>query len=335
MIAIHIPKLEYQTISYTRRLSADMPFADYRHGVPYGQKNGPAIAIAGAFASISTGMAAITAAGGLLTAGGLLGGLMVVGGIASGLGGLTGNAALSNFGMIAGLAGGAVGGFVSADTGAFFNPFTDPSGFGGSVTGTALKSVFSDIKSGLGITENPVAAEIKANAGVTGSIEEEILSGKSSLNNFNGESVTSFKTPTASAGTGATSGGGLLSTLNNNQGLVSALGGLGNGFIEQQKLEQLQPLRDAQVAGTNANTAGQLQQNDIIAQRQENLQFQPNTALKVNQNQDIYNRTPGDGNAGKYAVAINGTIKYVTQAEYDAMRQAQGGTGMLAQQGVA
>lgn len=67
--------------------------------------------VASAF-SVSSGMAAITAAGGLMTGGGMLGGLMVAGGALSGIGALTGNKKLLKIGAVLGLAGG-VGNLIS------------------------------------------------------------------------------------------------------------------------------------------------------------------------------------------------------------------------------
>lgn len=67
--------------------------------------------VASAF-SVSGGMAAITAAGGLMTGGGMLGGLMVAGGALSGIGALTGNKKLLKIGAVLGLAGG-VGNLIS------------------------------------------------------------------------------------------------------------------------------------------------------------------------------------------------------------------------------
>lgn len=339
MIAIEIPKLEYTTPSYSRQLSIDMPVSDAYSGAAYGQKNGPAIGVIGAIGTVSAGLAAKSA---------LLGGILIAGGIASGLGAITGNKALSTFGAVAGLAGFGVGSFTSASTGGFVNPFSSEAGQGffNSVTGDAFKSVFDNIKGGLGITdavpENPIASGIKAEAGVNvapaaGSIDAEFANKGGFI--LDGQSPTGIgnSIPTGNASISEQlkgAGGGLLSTINNNQGLVSALGGLGDGYMKGKELEQLQPLTDARVDGLEAQTDAQRQQIDLINQRQENLQFQPNSALEVNQNQQIYNREPGNSNAGKYAVAVNGTIKYVTQAEYDAMRQAQGGTGMMAQGGM-
>lgn len=64
------------------------------------------IPLAASAFSISTGMAAIGAAGGLMTGGGLLGGLMVAGGALGGIGALTGNKKLMKIGAVLGLAGG-------------------------------------------------------------------------------------------------------------------------------------------------------------------------------------------------------------------------------------
>jgi hypothetical protein len=78
------------------------PVGDPFGGPAYGQKNGPALALVGAGASIWGGMA--------IGASTLMGGLMIAGGVMSGLGAITGNKTLSTLGMVAGLAGG-VGSF--------------------------------------------------------------------------------------------------------------------------------------------------------------------------------------------------------------------------------
>lgn len=70
------------------------------------QRGGPAVALIGAAASISAGMAVIGTSA-------LMGGLMIAGGVVSGLGAITGNKTLSTLGMVAGLAGG-VGQFFNA-----------------------------------------------------------------------------------------------------------------------------------------------------------------------------------------------------------------------------
>ena len=82
--------------THRRQEAMGEPVGDPMSGPAYGEKRGPAIAVFGAFGSISAGLAA----------GGLMGGLMIAGGVISGLGAITGNKTLSSLGMLAGLAGG-------------------------------------------------------------------------------------------------------------------------------------------------------------------------------------------------------------------------------------
>jgi hypothetical protein len=345
MIAIQIPKLEYKTISYTRLLSAEMPFADARHGAPYGEKNGPAIALAGAIGSISAGMAATSA---------LLGGIMIAGGIATGLGVLTGNKSLMTIGAVAGLAGFGVGAFTGVD-GGFMNPFSSAadgtSNFFNTVSGGAVKSVFSNIKSGLGITDSAAAGAIKDTAGVTGainnstpaigSIDAEIASGASSLKYADGASTSVFGRAVDAVGSAAgTAGGkggsgGLLNMLTGDSGAVKSLGGLADGYMKYQEYEQNQPLIDAKVDSTNTQTDAQKQQMEILAQRQRNMQFQPGNMAQVNQAHDVYSGQPGATQAGKIAVSISGEVKYVTPEEYNQIQQAKAGGGLTSQMGSA
>jgi hypothetical protein len=95
-------------MTHQQLAAADMPVGDPFGGPAFGQKRGPAIALFGAYAGISAGLA--------IGASTLMGGLMIAGGVMSGLGALTGNKTLSTLGMVAGLAGG-VGQFFS--TGGF------------------------------------------------------------------------------------------------------------------------------------------------------------------------------------------------------------------------
>jgi hypothetical protein len=83
-------------MTHRQQEAMGMPVGDPMRGPAYGERRGPAIAVFGAFGSISAGLAA----------GGLMGGLMIAGGVMSGLGAITGNKTLSSLGMLAGLAGG-------------------------------------------------------------------------------------------------------------------------------------------------------------------------------------------------------------------------------------
>jgi hypothetical protein len=341
MIAIQIPKLEYKTISYTRLLSAEMPFADAKRGTPYGEKNGPAVAVAGAYMSVSAGVAAYAAATTVM--GSILGGLMIVGGIASGLGALTGNQTLSTIGAVAGLAGFGVGAFTGVD-GGFMNPFSSAadgtSNFFNTVSGGAVKSVFESIKGGLGITDSAAAGAIKDTAGVggaldnaspaIGSIDAEFASG--ALPRLDGVSSSVFGKATDAA---SSAGNGLLSALNSDSGAVKSLGGLADGYMKYEEMEQKQPLFDAQVDNINTQAASQQQQMELLAQRQRNMQYQPTNMPTVNQDHNVYGGQPGAAQTGKIAVSIGGEIKYVTTEEYNQIQQAKAGGGLTSQMGSA
>lgn len=330
MIAIQIPRIEYQTIAHTRRLSVDMPFANPHKGTPYGEKNGPALGVAAAIGSISAGMAATST---------LLGGIMIAGGIASGLGAITGNKTLSTIGAVAGLAGFGVGAFTGVE-GGFMNPFSTAadgtSNFFNTVSGDAVKSVFSNIKSGLGIGDSAMVSGIKDTAGVTNAAADAtgglMSAGTEQLGFVDGVSTSALGRATDAVSSGAS---GLLGSLNSNSGAINALGGLSEGYMKGKEIEQLQPLTDAKVDLTNSQTAAQQQQMDLIKQRQQNLQFQPNSAATVNQDQNVYNRQPGTNTPGKIAVSIEGEIKYVSPEEYNQIQQAKSGAGMLSQMGGA
>jgi hypothetical protein len=133
---------------------------------------------------------------------------------------------------------------------------------------------------------------------------------------------------------GSTSSG-LLSTLNGNSGAVSALGGLGDGYMKYQELEQAQPLVDARVDNMNSNTASNQQQMDILAQRQENMKYQPNNMPGINQEHNVYSGQPGAIQNGKIAVSLNGEIKYMTPEEYNQVQQAKAAGGLTSQMGSA
>lgn len=349
MIAIEIPKLNYSTIATARRVSIEMPYADARMGAPFKQKNGPAIAIAGAIGSISAG----------ITAGGLLGGLMIAGGIASGLGALTGNSTLMTIGSVASLASFGVGAFTGVD-GGFVNPFSSAadgsSNFFNSVTGKAVKGVFDGIKGGLGI-ETPAVSDTMAGniaGGATQTIDDAanagnlLSSGTEQLKYVDGVAQSgvgritdavggAMDSVTSAAGgllNGSSGAGGLL----NNQGAMGLLSGLGDGYMKGKEIEQQQPLFDARVDNINSTTAAQQQQMDLINQRQQNLQYQPDVGIGVNQDANVFNRQPGQSNVGKYAVVMNGEVTYLDQAQYDQFRQAQAQPqqpqgGLLQQQG--
>ena len=92
------PRPLYYT-THRRQAAAGEPVGDAFHGPAFGERRGPAIAVFGAFGSISAGLS-------IMGTSALMGGLMIAGGVMSGLGAITGNKTLSSLGMLAGLAGG-------------------------------------------------------------------------------------------------------------------------------------------------------------------------------------------------------------------------------------
>lgn len=341
MIAIAIPKTHYSTISYARLVSVDMPFADAHRGTPFGQKNGPAIAIAAAAGTIGAGVAA----------GGLLGGLMIAGGVMSGLGAITGNKTLSTIGGIASLAGGLGTAFTASEAfslsaegvaqgiskGDFINPFTQ--GFGN----TQMGQMFTDIGKSMGISgDSQVANALEGASSATNTASntaKEAL-GTGAFSPTSGESALGggFVDLSNSAGaavnqaattlSGASKAGGLLSTLNDSKGLMDLGLGLANGFTDGQKLEQQQPLVDAQTELYDARTDSERFALEKAKQQQANMQYQNAPVASVNQDSSIFTSAPNQ--APKIAVNVGGAVRYVTQAEYDQYRAQQNG-GLLQQ----
>lgn len=334
MIAIKIPKTQYSTVSYARLMSVEMPFADAHRGTPFNQKNGPAIALVPAAGTISAGVA--------LGASTLLGGLMIVGGVMSGLGALTGNKTLSTLGMVAGIAGGIGAGLQgaagTAGEGGFWNPFSENSiAFSNTKFGQAFKGVtdaFSSTNSAAGkITD--VAKGVDASA-IQGSIESasdgaiirdignEVTSGGTlaqKANDFNVSGIFSD-----AAGGGGKSG--LLSNASSmfgDKGLMGAVSGAADAY-------QNQPLIDAQVNRYEELANNDKFTRDMKSKQMANMNAQPTVNIGVNPNAQIFNEQPAQ--QGKYAVAINGEVRYLSQSEYDAMKQSQAQSGLL-QQGAA
>ncbi len=343
MIAIRIPKTTYSTISYARMMSVDMPFGDPHRGAPYGQKNGPAIALVGAYGAISGGIAA----------GGLLGGIMIAGGVFSALGAITGNKTLSTIGAVAGLAGAVGTAFTASEAfsastgvagdagfvakGSFLNPFSGSYKF----ANTQMGAVFGDITQSMGIDVDSVATKA---TGVTDPASQA-LSGATDIPKLNYSGATDFAAPvqnsigenaanlanSAGAATQAAKSGGLLSTLTNNKGAMDLAGGIANGYNDYQRLEQQQPLVDQQINLTQTRNDSERFALEKAKQQQSNMQNQNAPIATVDPNASIF--TQAAPQQQKIAVNINGAVRYVTQAEYDAFRaqQSSQGGGLLQQ----
>ena len=331
MIAIKIPKTQYSTISYARLMSVDMPFADAHRGAAFNQKNAPAMAIFGAFSMIGAG----------ITAGGILGGLMIAGGVMSGLGALTGNKTLSTLGMVAGIAGGIgvglQGAAGTAGEGGFWNPFSENSiAFSNTKFGQAFKGVtdaFSSTNSAAGkITDAAKGIDASAIQGsiesasdgaIVRGIDNNIISGGSLAQKANdldiGGSIN------AAFGSREDGGSGLLSNASSmfgEKGIMGAIGGAADAY-------QQQPLVNAQVDRLEQGVKNDLFAMSQQQQRMNNMKAQPGIQIGVNPNAQIFNEQPAQ--QGRYAVAVNGEVRYLNQAEYDAMKQSQAQSGLLQQ----
>jgi hypothetical protein len=320
MIAIELPKIEYQPVAVTRRLAVEFPYADPFAGVPFRQKNGPMVAVVGAMGTIGAGIA-------LTETSMLLGGLMIAGGIFTAVGALTGNETLSTLGMGLSLAGGLGTAFVDT-AGNFVNPFTSAEGFGGTVMGKAFQSIKTDI---FGSGANASAADTLGISGdsIANAATETIDTSAGAMTQgiIDAAPKTGIDVLKATSSVpGASGGNGMLSALMNNQGALGAVGGMADNYMKQQEIDATQELRDAQVGNYEANANATNAQTGLLQDRYNNMQSQPEVGIGVNPNAQVFGNQPG-ATQGKIAVVMNGEVKYLTQQEYDAVRQAQGGGG--------
>jgi hypothetical protein len=332
MIALELPQIQYTTVTRTRKLSVDLPYCEPRRGAPYGEKNGPAIALVGAAGSIGAG----------LSVGGFVGGLMIAGGIASAIGGLTGNETLSMLGTGLSLAGGIGTAFVN-QAGNFVNPFTTGSFLDDTVMGGAFKGVknfFSDVTGGsaaksLGMAGDDIVAgvsDVIPDVSASTMTKDLISSApKTGIDVMKSGALDSAGLVASGAGKST----GLLGAIGQNKDLLNIGVGVADGYSSYLDRQALAPVRDAQVTNLNANAAATTAATQLQQDRYDNMQAQPAVNIGVNDNAEVFNRQPGSA-PGKYAVVMNGEVKYVTQAEYDAIRsqsQTQGGGGLLATAG--
>jgi hypothetical protein len=332
MIALKKPETTYIPMTLTRRYAVDMPYADPFKGTPYGERNGPAVAVVGAVGSIGAGAA-------IVGTNALIGGLMIAGGIASAVGAITGNEALSTLGMGLSLAGGIGTAFVNSSTGAFMNPFAEGANFSDTIMGSAftkMKGFFSGGESAadaLGYTGQDYAADytgvvddISADTMTKGLIDAAPKTGVDIMNQ--GSKIAS------SAGNVAGKSSGLLGSIGENKDLLNLATGLADGYSNYRETEAIKPLRDAQISNLEANADATNFNTQLAENRYNNMQGQPSVEIGVNPNAQVFNQTPGTA-PGKYAVVMNGEVKYVNQAEYDALRANQSAGGGLLPSGVA
>jgi hypothetical protein len=351
MIAIKRPVQTYLPRSQAVRASAhlEMGYGSHYHSGRFQPKKGPAIAIVGAFSAISTGVAL-----GVTT---LAGALTIAGGVASLVGGLTGNKFLTKFGMVAGLAGGAVGAFSSAGGGAFnYNPFKD--GLGGSQLGAAAskaKSFFGDVfgssdaVNSAGITGDAIVDNVADSAipSVTGeSFAQEAATSMGGSTGIDlgkytaggpGVDVAGYAADAAGSVTAANAaaGGskGLFASLLGNKDAMNLVSGAVDGYQAFQDRAQQQPLIDSTVDLREAQTDQTRFETDLAQKRYNNMQAQPGVNIGVNQDAQVFGSAPNSGSP-RIAVAMNGKVEYLTTEQYAALQQQQQGGGLL-QQGQA
>lgn len=332
MIALRIPKTQYATVSYTRMMSVEMPFAEHNRGAPFGQKNAPAIGLVAAYGSISAGVA--------LGASTFMGGMMIAGGVLSGLGGLTGNKTLSTMGMVAGLAGGLATGITDAATGELMNPFAD----GFKFADTKMSSIFSGIKESFTPSASSQMTDL-AGGNQTGELVDSQVGQNlaneggnawnkldtAGLTNVDGKStslvgravdtVTDAGSNLLGSGT-SSSGTGLLGGLLGSKDMMGMVVGAADSY-------QRQPLVDSEVAGNEAITAQRQFQTAQAQQRVNNLQNQNVNVASVDPNASIYQTAPAQ--EGLVTADINGQIMTVPQSQYAAYIRSK----QSQQQGVA
>jgi hypothetical protein len=324
-------------------------YGSHYHTGRFQPKRGPAIAIVGAFGAISSGVAL-----GVTT---LAGALTIAGGVASLVGGLTGNKFLTKFGMVAGLAGGAVGAFSSAGGGAFnYNPFKD--GLGGSQLGAAAgkaKSFFSDVfegsdaVQGAGIDGNAIISSASDSAVPTVTGESFAQEAAGSMGgSTTGIDLGAYKAggpgvdlagyaadAAGSVSTAAAAGskGGMFASLLGNKDAMNLVSGAVDGYQAFQDRAQQQPLIDSTVDLREAQTDQTRFETDLAQNRYNNMQGQPNVNIGVNQDAQIFGNQPASGTP-RIAVAMNGKVEYLTTEQYAALQQQQQGGGLI-QQGQA
>jgi hypothetical protein len=314
MIAIKAPEVQYVAHRTARLHDGPMLYGNRIDWRGQSTRHGPVMGVVGAIGSISAG----------LSAGGILGGVLIAGGVLGGIGALTGNKTLMAIGAVSSLA----GGFISADTGAFFNPFGE--GAGQSVLskglGDTFGSVFDKIKSGLGITPTNLdpAGSVVSNA--SQSVADAAGNAAKSIGGGAFDDVLSAAGQTAAstagsavAGQAAASGGsGLLGSIFSSPGTGAMLAGAASGAASGLLGMGIQ---NANVDLAEARTDGERQAQQIAAQRQQNMQFQNTGNMPtVNNNAQIYNQSPGNAQGRVPITMPDGSVQLVSLEQYAAMK---------------
>lgn len=271
-------------MTHQQLAAADMPVGDPFGGPAFSQKRGPAVALFGAYASISAGVA--------LGASTLMGGLMIAGGVMSGLGAITGNKTLSTLGMVAGLAGGVgqffqTGGFeaygnafkagegLSGGLENMGNQFTGNANFGVDPSGMApvTDAVINPVGqqsaaqqflnqgsgSGSGFTD---WARANGAAAIDGTTVAAAAPGASAAGNAAAAAANPASAAAKAAG-GAAKDTGLLGLWKNSgdftkYAVINAASGAIGGMNEAENNEKLLGLKERQMANEDKTTAAQI-----------------------------------------------------------------------------
>lgn len=278
----------YLSLAMSRTWSAEMPVGDPFGGPAYGEKNGPAVALLGAFGSISMGVS--------IGAGTLMGGLMIAGGVMSGLGAITGNKMLSQLGMVAGLAGGVGQFFSTGGFEAYSSAFSAGDGISGGLSNMAdqfmgnanyampggmapvvdatpnpVTGLGGDVTRGIMAAPPPISAPAPA---PTNSARLDVDTALNSTPNALQKSVSSLQ------GMGSTYPNslqpekkGLMAGLGENANMIAGLAnvagqglsGMANASAAADKTKAEQPLVDAKTREANATATALEQRNTIKA----------------------------------------------------------------------
>jgi hypothetical protein len=346
MIAIKRPVQTFLPRSQAVRASAhlEIGYGSHYHTGRFQPKRAPVLAIAGGAFAIGSGVA--------LGATTLAGALTIAGGVASLIGSFTGNKFLTQFGAVAGVAGGLTGAFSSGAGGTFnYNPFKD--GFAGSQLGAAAaktKSFFSDV---FGSSDAVAGAGIDGQA-IIGNATDSIptVTGES----FANEAASSFGGSTGidlgkysagapgvdlagysadaagSVGSAVAAGskGGMFASLLGNKDALNLVSGAAEGYNAFQDRDQRQPLIDSNIELNDARENQINFETNLAQNRYNNMQSQPGVNIGVNNEAQIFGNQPANGTP-RIAVAMNGKVEYLTTEQYAALQQQQQGGGLLAQ----
>lgn len=322
------PRPLYYTTHRQQEAAGD-PVGAAFSGPAFGERRGPAVAIFGAYASISAGIA--------IGAGTLMGGLMIAGGVMSGLGAITGNKTLSTLGMVTGLAGGVGQFFRQGGFESFGNAFSAGDGISGGLenmadqfTGNANFAVDPSGMAPVTDAANPLMNQTPADAMVAAgnpTVAQQVLRETGAAvpgwSNAAAQGMGINTAPGAKASTPGAKDTGLLGMWNGSGDFTKmaminagagALKGMGEASTAEDKMEAEKPFMDAQTQNVDAKT------QNTEAQTQ-NVEAQTAAIEKKNAGVPMVSiGSFGTNQSEAFGKNANGTTR--TYAEYIADRTA-------------